>query len=64
MREDRRGRGAALMAAVERGLRGTYEVGALGSTDEGAAFYVARGWLRWEGPTAALAPEAGSTCCR
>ncbi len=32
-------------------------MGALGSTDAGAAFYAARGWLRWLGPCSALTPE-------
>lgn len=34
-----------------------YELGALGSTDAGAAFYTARGWLRWLGSCSALTPE-------
>jgi aminoglycoside 2'-N-acetyltransferase I len=53
----RRGHGAALMAAVERVIRGAYDLGALGSTDAGAALYVARGWRRWEGPTSVLTPD-------
>jgi aminoglycoside 2'-N-acetyltransferase I len=59
VREDRRrgGHGGTLMDAVERIIRGAYEVGALGSTDAGAAFYAARGWLRWLGPCSALTPE-------
>jgi aminoglycoside 2'-N-acetyltransferase I len=58
VRADRRGRGhaAAMMAALERVVRGAYELGALGATDEGAALYVARGWQRWSGPTFALTP--------
>ena len=51
-----RGHGAALMAALERVVRGAYDVGALGATDAGAGFYAARGWRRWEGPTSALTP--------
>jgi aminoglycoside 2'-N-acetyltransferase I len=59
VRADRRrtGHGGTLMDAVERIIRGAYEVGALGSTDAGAAFYAARGWLRWLGPCSALTPE-------
>ena len=59
VREDRRGsgHGGTLMDALERIIRGAYEAGALGSTDEGAAFYAARGWLRWLGPCSALTPE-------
>jgi aminoglycoside 2'-N-acetyltransferase I len=45
------------MDVSERIIRGAYEVGALGSTDAGAAFYAARGWLRWLGPCSALTPE-------
>ena len=52
----RRGHGAALMAALERVVRGAYDLGALGSTDEAEAFYAGRGWRRWEGPTSALTP--------
>ena len=52
----RRGHGAAMMAALEQVARGAYELGALGATDEGAAFYAGRGWLRWRGPTRALTP--------
>ena len=50
----RNGHGGAMMAALERLIRGGYEVGALGATDDGAAFYRARGWRVWEGPTSAL----------
>ncbi len=53
----RRGYGAAVMAPIERIIRGAYDVGALGATDAGEPFYVARGWQRWEGPTAALTPD-------
>jgi aminoglycoside 2'-N-acetyltransferase I len=53
----RRGHGAAVMAAVERVVRGAYDLGALGTTDEARAFYDARGWRRWEGPTWALTPD-------
>ena len=52
----RRGHGAAMMAALEEVARGAYELGALGATDEGAAFYPVRGWLPWQGPTSALTP--------
>jgi aminoglycoside 2'-N-acetyltransferase I len=58
VRADRRGRGhgADMMEALERLVLDAYDVGALGTTDEGAAFYAARGWLRWQGPTSALTP--------
>jgi aminoglycoside 2'-N-acetyltransferase I len=52
----RRGHGSALMAALERVLRGAYDLGALGATDEAAEFYAARGWKRWRGPSSALTP--------
>ena len=59
VREDRRrrGHGGAMMAALERVIRGAYDLGALGTTDEGAIFYAARGWMRWTGPTSALTPR-------
>jgi aminoglycoside 2'-N-acetyltransferase I len=53
----RQGHGGALMAALERVIRGGYDLGALGATDEGAAFYAARGWQPWRGPTSALTPD-------
>jgi aminoglycoside 2'-N-acetyltransferase I len=53
----RSGIGAALMAPLEEAARRSYDVAALGSTGEGVAFYVARGWLRWEGPSSALTPD-------
>ena len=49
-----RGHGAALMDALERVVRGAYELGALGSTSAAAGFYSARGWQVWRGPTAAM----------
>ena len=59
VRADRRrgGRGGTLMDAMERIIRGAYDLGALGSTHAGAPFYAARGWLRWLGPCSALTPE-------
>ncbi len=52
----RRGHGAAMMTALERVLRGAYDVGALGATDEGTDFYASRGWQLWQGPASALTP--------
>jgi aminoglycoside 2'-N-acetyltransferase I len=37
-------------------VRGAYEIGALGATDAAAAFYAARGWKLWQGPSSALTP--------
>jgi aminoglycoside 2'-N-acetyltransferase I len=45
-----------MMEALERVVRGAYELGALGATDAAAAFYAGRGWERWQGPTSALTP--------
>ena len=58
VRADRRGRGhgAAMMGALEGIVRGAYDLGALGATDEAANFYAARGWRIWQGPTSALTP--------
>jgi aminoglycoside 2'-N-acetyltransferase I len=58
VRADRRGRGhgAAMMDALERVVRGAYEVGALGAADEAATFYAARGWALWQGPSSTLTP--------
>jgi aminoglycoside 2'-N-acetyltransferase I len=53
----RRGHGAALMEAVERVIRGAYDIGALGASEEGELLYVARGWVPWRGTTFALTPD-------
>jgi aminoglycoside 2'-N-acetyltransferase I len=53
----RRGVGGALMDALDGVLRGAYELGALGATDDAVRLYTAHGWKRWEGPTSALTPE-------
>ena len=52
----RRGHGGTVMAALEDVARRAYDVAALSTTEEGAAFYAARGWQRWRGPTWALTP--------
>ena len=58
VRADRRRRGhaGAMMEALERVLRGAYELGALSAADAAGGFYAARGWKRWQGPTSALTP--------
>ena len=58
VRADRRGRGhgAAMMDALERVISRGYDLGALGATDEAAAFYAARGWRLWLGRCSALTP--------
>ena len=59
VRADRRGRGhgAAMMNALESVVRGAYDVGALATTEEAAAFYAARGWKLWLGPSSVLTPD-------
>lgn len=52
----RRGVGAAMMQALERFIRGGYDLGVLGASDEAAAFYAHRGWQAWRGSTFALTP--------
>jgi len=52
-----RGHGAALMTALEHVIRGAYDLGALGATDDAVALYEGRGWRRWEGPSSALTPR-------
>src|SRR6185437_15423198 len=53
----RRGHAGAMMAALERIVRGGHDLGALSASDAGAAVYTARGWLPWTGPTFALTPD-------
>ncbi len=59
VRTDRRGRGhgAAMMEALERVVRGAYDLGALGAADGAADFYKSRGWKLWQGPCSALTPN-------
>ena len=52
----RQGIGATVMEPVERIIRGAYHLGALSSSEMGLRFYEARGWQRWQGPTATLSP--------
>ena len=52
----RRGHGGAMMEALERVVRGAYDLGALGATDEAVALYERRGWKQWQGPASALTP--------
>jgi aminoglycoside 2'-N-acetyltransferase I len=52
----RSGVASALMVRLEDVVRGAYDLGALGATDDGAALYAARGWQRWRGPTSVLGP--------
>ena len=52
----RGGVGGALMAPLEQVARRAYDVAALATSEDGAGFYAARGWLPWQGPTSALTP--------
>ena len=58
VRPDRQGQGvgAAVMAEVERVVRGGYRLGALSSTTDALGFYAARGWQRWGGSASVLTP--------
>jgi aminoglycoside 2'-N-acetyltransferase I len=47
----RRGYGGAIMRALEDHIRSACELGALAATDQAAAFYAGRGWVRWTGTT-------------
>jgi aminoglycoside 2'-N-acetyltransferase I len=53
----RRGHGAVLMRALEWIVRGAYDLGALGTSEDGVALYRACGWEPWRGPTSALTPD-------
>jgi aminoglycoside 2'-N-acetyltransferase I len=53
----RRGHGAALMMALDPIVRGGYELGALGATDEAVPLYASHGWRRWKGRLSALTPR-------
>ena len=50
----RRGVAGAMMAELERIIHAAYELGGLGSSDDGLPFYLKRGWLRWRGPLSKL----------
>ncbi len=53
----RRGHGAAMMDALERVIRGAYDLGALGATELAVPFYTTRGWQLWTGRSSALTPD-------
>ena len=53
----RRGHGDAMMAVLERIVRSSYQLGALGASPEGARLYTSRGWQLWRGPSAVLSPD-------
>src|SRR3954464_9835491 len=49
-RHRRHGHAGALMDALETVIRGGYDLGALGATDEAIPLYERHGWRVWEGP--------------
>lgn len=51
-----RGLGGRLMAELEGIIATAYDLGALGSSDEGKTFYARRGWMAWWGPLSAITP--------
>ncbi|HEX5117054.1 MAG TPA: GNAT family N-acetyltransferase [Pseudonocardiaceae bacterium] len=53
----RHGCASALMAEMERIVRGGYDLGALAATDQAVPLYTGRGWLRWQGTTWTLTPD-------
>jgi aminoglycoside 2'-N-acetyltransferase I len=53
----RRGMAGALMSKLERLIERAYDLGALGSSDDGLPFYLARGWRAWDGPLRVLTPD-------
>lgn len=53
----RTGIGSLLMQPLEAALSNAYEVGALGASDDGASFYVSRGWQLWRGRLSVLTPD-------
>ena len=38
-------------------IRGAYDLGALGATDEAVPLYERHGWRVWDGPLSALTPD-------
>ncbi len=50
-----------MTAALERVVRGAYDLGALAASDAAADFYAARGWELWQGPSSALTPTGVTT---
>jgi aminoglycoside 2'-N-acetyltransferase I len=53
----RKGLGGAVMEPLERIVRGAYDLGALGASDDGLQLYTALGWQLWRGRLSALTPD-------
>ena len=58
----RAGIGAALMAEVDRIVRGGHELGLLGSSEEGWRLYERTGWVPWRGALSAITPGGLVAC--
>lgn len=52
----RRGIGSAIMGELGAVIRRAYDVGVLGTSDDGTHLYSARGWRLWRGQTWAMSP--------
>jgi aminoglycoside 2'-N-acetyltransferase I len=50
----RRGHGHTVMEALERVIRGAYELGALSASGAAGGFYASRGWQVWPGTVCVL----------
>jgi aminoglycoside 2'-N-acetyltransferase I len=48
--------GGQMMAALEHVIGTSYDIGALGASDEAVRLYQHRGWVKWAGHTSALTP--------
>jgi aminoglycoside 2'-N-acetyltransferase I len=48
--------GSQMMAALEQIIATSYDIGALGASDEAVRLYHQRGWIKWAGTTSALTP--------
>jgi aminoglycoside 2'-N-acetyltransferase I len=55
--KQKQGIGVTLMEQVEQIIRGAYELGALGASDEGLRLYQKCGWQPWRGRALAFTPQ-------
>jgi aminoglycoside 2'-N-acetyltransferase I len=51
------GHGSSVLTALETVIRGGYEIGALGASDQAVELYVRRGWRLWRGTVSAMTPR-------
>lgn len=54
--------GTALMAKVDDIVRAAYDVGLLGSSEEGWRLYERTGWIPWRGPLLGMTPSGIVSC--